>query len=156
MTQRNRAYVRGESAAKGYVQDINLSHTFEQIGHDANVRKQKEEIAVSVVLVIVRRGVIAGGPHSSAVGLSLKTLCSFPFGRYTHEVAPCGENLLGVTMITGDHVTAAVSCCLACGPGRPVVVLFRSLGHKILILCCLLRPETDCKRMEQQWTRPNA
>ena len=73
------------------------------------VREQEEEIVVSVVLVVVRRGVIAAGP---AVGLRLKTLCAFPFGRYMHEVARCADNKMGVTIITRDHVKAAVSCCL--------------------------------------------
>ena len=86
MTLRNREYVQGESAAKGYVQDINLSQAFEQSGHNANVRKQKEEIAVSVVLVIVGRGDVAARPHgTAATGLGLKRLFAFPASRYLHS-----------------------------------------------------------------------
>ena len=63
--------------------------------------KRRGEIVVSVVLVVIRRGVIEAGPHSSAaVGLGLKTLCTFPQGRYLHEVARCAENKLGVTTVT--------------------------------------------------------
>ena len=36
-----------------------------QIGHNANVRKQEEEIAVGIVLVIVRRAEVAAGPHNT-------------------------------------------------------------------------------------------
>ena len=43
----------GKSATKGYVQHINIGQTVKQSGHNANVRKQEKEIAVSVVLVIV-------------------------------------------------------------------------------------------------------
>ena len=86
MTLRNREYVQGESAAKGYVQDINLSQAFEQSGHNANVRKRKEEIAVSVVLVIVGRGDVAARPHGTvATGLGLKRLFAFPASRYLHS-----------------------------------------------------------------------
>ena len=56
---------------------------------------------------------------------------------------------------------------LACGPGRPVVssmkgtrlmsgylsnfALFSSSGPCVLVRFWLLRPETGCKRKEQQW-----
>ena len=50
---RDRKYVQGKSATKGYVWDINFGQTLKQSGHNANVRKQEKEIAVSVVLVIV-------------------------------------------------------------------------------------------------------
>ena len=80
---RNREYVQGESATKGYVQDINLSQAFEQSGHNANVRNQEEEIPISVVLVIVGRGDVTAGPHgTAAAALRLKRLCAFPMGRY--------------------------------------------------------------------------
>ena len=80
---RNREYVQGESAAKGYAQDINLSQAFEQSGRNANVRKQKEEIAISVVLVIVGRGDVTAGPHGTAAAvLRLKRLCAFLVVRY--------------------------------------------------------------------------
>ena len=73
----------------------------------------KKEIVVSVVLVIVGRGEVTAGPHgTTAVGLRLKTLCAFPVGRYLHPGAWCIERILGVTMVTVRHVTAAVSCCL--------------------------------------------
>ena len=55
MTLRNREYVQGKSATKGYVQDINLSQAFEQSGRNANVRKQEMEMVVSVVLIIDSR-----------------------------------------------------------------------------------------------------
>ena len=41
MLLRNREYVQGESAAKGYVKDINLGQAFEQSGRNANFRKQR-------------------------------------------------------------------------------------------------------------------
>ena len=47
--RRNRENIQSESATKGYVQDINLSEAFEQSGRNANVSKQEEEVAVSVV-----------------------------------------------------------------------------------------------------------
>ena len=85
----------------------------EQSGHNVNVRKQEEEIAISVVLVIVGRGEVTAGPHgTAAVSLRLKALCVFPLGRYLHPEARCVESKLGVTMVTVGHVTAAVSCCL--------------------------------------------
>ena len=84
MSLRNREYVQGESAANGYVQDINLSQAFEQSGRNANVRKQEEEIAVSVVFVIVRRGEVTAGPHgTTAACLRQKRLCAKPGGRYS-------------------------------------------------------------------------
>ena len=50
---RNREYVQGESATKGYVLDISLRQALKQSGRNGNVRKQEEEVAISVVLVIV-------------------------------------------------------------------------------------------------------
>ena len=37
-----------------------------QSGRNANVRKQEEEIVVSVVLVIIRRSEVKAGPHGTA------------------------------------------------------------------------------------------
>ena len=54
MSLRNREYVQGESATKGYMSDINLSQALKQSGRNVDVRKQEEEIVVSVVLIIVR------------------------------------------------------------------------------------------------------
>ena len=52
---------------------------------NANIRKQEKEIAVSVVLIIVRGGEVTAGPHgTAAAGLRLKTLCALPAGRYLH------------------------------------------------------------------------
>ena len=51
---RNRENIQGESATKGYVQDINLSQALKQSGRNVEVRKQEKEIVVSVVLIIVR------------------------------------------------------------------------------------------------------
>ena len=90
-----------------------MSQALEQSGRNGNVRKQEKEIVVSVVLVIVGRREVTAGPHgTAAVGLRLKTLCAFPLGRYLHPEAWCIERILGVTMVTVGHVTAAVSCCL--------------------------------------------
>ena len=72
-----------------------------KVGVIVNVREQEEEVVVSVLLVIIRRGVIAAGPHSlAAVGLRLKMLCAFTLGRYLHVAARCAEGKLGMTMIT--------------------------------------------------------
>ena len=79
MLLRNREYVQAESATKGYVADINFRQALEQSGRNVNVRKQEEEIFVSVVLIIVRGGEVTAGPHgTAAVGLRLKKLCAFP------------------------------------------------------------------------------
>ena len=73
MTLGNREYVQGKSATKGYVQGISLSQAFEQSGRNVNVGKQEEEIAISIVLVIVGRGDVTAGPHgTTAAGLRLK------------------------------------------------------------------------------------
>ena len=57
-----------------------------EVGGNANVRKQEEEIAVSVVLVIVGRGDVTAGPHgTAATGLGLKRLCAFRASRYLHS-----------------------------------------------------------------------
>ena len=57
-----------------------------RLGRNVNVRKQKEEIAVSVVLVIVGRGDVAARPHgTAATGLGLKRLFAFPASRYLHS-----------------------------------------------------------------------
>ena len=112
MFLRNREKFQSESATNCYVQDINLSQAFEPSGRNANARKQEKEIVVSVVLVIVGRGEVTAGPHGTAAGLRLKTLCVFPLGPYLHPEARCTERKLGVTMVTVGHVTAAVSCCL--------------------------------------------
>ena len=83
MSLRNREYVQSKSATKGYVQDINLSQAFEQSGRNATIRKQEKEIAVSVVLVIIRRSDVAAGPHGTAAAvLRLERLCAFPVERY--------------------------------------------------------------------------
>ena len=72
MSLQNREHVQGESAFKSYVLDINLSQALKQSGRNVNVRKQKKEIAVSVVLVIVGRGDVTAGPRTAAAGLRLK------------------------------------------------------------------------------------
>ena len=113
MLLRNRENIQDEYATKGYVQDINLRQALEQSGRNGTVRKQEKETVVSVVLVIVGRGEVTAGPHgTAAVGLRLKTLCAFPSGRYLHPEAWCTGRILGVTVVTVGHVTAAVSCCL--------------------------------------------
>ena len=63
MSLRNREYVQGESATKDYVYDINLSQALEQSGRNANVHKQEEELAISVVLVIVGRSDVTQQGH---------------------------------------------------------------------------------------------
>ena len=50
---RHSKYVKGKSAAKSYVEHINIVQTVKQIGQNATVRKQEEEIVVGIVLVIV-------------------------------------------------------------------------------------------------------
>ena len=83
MLLRNREYVQGESATESDVKGINLSQAIEESGRNTNVRKQEKEIAVSVVLIIVRGGEVTAGPNdTTAVGLRLKTLCAFPAERY--------------------------------------------------------------------------
>ena len=81
MSLRNREYVQGKSATKGYAYDINLSQAFEQSGRNANVRKQEEEIAISVVLVLVGRGDVTAGAHgTAAAALRLKKAVCVPGG----------------------------------------------------------------------------
>ena len=104
---------RDESAANGYVQDINLSQAFEQIGRNANVRKQEEEIAVSVVFVIVGRGDVTAGPHgTAAAALRLKKAVCVPGGTVLATISTICSKQLGVTVDPKSHVTATVSCCL--------------------------------------------
>ena len=58
-----------------------LSQANKQSGRDVNVRKQEEEIAVSVVLVIVGRGEVTAGQHGTiAVGLRLNKAVYIPGG----------------------------------------------------------------------------
>ena len=85
MLLRNYEYVQGESATKGYVQDINLSQALKQSGRNITVREQEKEAAISVVLIVARGGEVTAGPHSTAAaGLRLKKLCAFAAGRYLH------------------------------------------------------------------------
>ena len=75
--------VQGESASKGYVDHINVRDASEQGWRDVGVSTHEWHSVVSVVLVVVGRGIVAAGPHgSAAVDLRLKTLCAFPLGRY--------------------------------------------------------------------------
>ena len=113
MTLRNREYVQGKSATKGNVWDINLSQAFEQSGRNANVRKQEEEIAISVVLVIVGRSDVTAGPHgTAAAGLRLKKAVCIPGGTALAPISTMRSKQLSVTVEPKSHVTAAVSCCL--------------------------------------------
>ena len=60
---------------------INLSEALEQSGRNASVHKQKKEIVVSVVFVIVRRSDVTAGPHgTAAAGLRLKKAVCVPGG----------------------------------------------------------------------------
>ena len=69
-------------ASKGYPEIVNVGETREQGWRDVGISKQEQQNVVSVVLVVVGRGVVAAGPHSSAaIGLRLKTLYAFPLGR---------------------------------------------------------------------------
>ena len=53
---------------------------------------------------------VTARPHGTAeVGLTLKTLCARPLGRYLHPEARCIQRKLGVTLVTVGHTTAAVS-----------------------------------------------
>ena len=113
MSLRNRECVQGESATKGFVQDINLSQALKQSGRNVDVRKQEKEIVVSVVLVIVGRSEVTAGPHGTAAAvLRLTWAVCVPVGRYLHPGAWCIERIFGVTKVTVGHLTAAVSCCL--------------------------------------------
>ena len=61
---------------------------YKQSGRNGNVRKQEEEIAISVVLVIVGGGDVTAGPHgTAAVGLRLKNAVCIPVARYLHPGA---------------------------------------------------------------------
>ena len=44
------------------MEHINIVQIVKQIGHNANVRKQEEEIVVGIVLILVRRGEVAARP----------------------------------------------------------------------------------------------
>ena len=73
----------------------------------------KKRKLLSVLCSSSSDDVRSAGPHgTAAVGLSLKTLCTFALGRYLHPEARCAERELVVKMVTVSHVTAAVSCCL--------------------------------------------
>ena len=88
MTLRNREFVQDKFATKIYVWDINLSQAIEQSGRNANVREQEEEIAVSVVLVIVRPGDVTAGPHgTAAAGLKLKKAVCIPGGTVLASIS---------------------------------------------------------------------
>ena len=113
MTLRNREYVQGKSATKGYVYDINLSQAFEQSGRNVNVRKKEKEIAASVVLVIVGRSDVTAGPHGTATtGLKLKKAVCIPSGAVLAPISTMRSKQLSVIVDLKSHVTAAVSCCL--------------------------------------------
>ena len=113
MTLRNREYVQGKSAAKSYMKHINIVQTVKQIGHNANVRKQEEEIVVGIVLVIVRRGEVAAGPHSTTAAClrQKKAVCKtgWPALASIKTICICQ---LGERVEPMSHVTAAISCCL--------------------------------------------
>ena len=88
MSLRNRENVQGESATKGYVEDINLSDALKQSGRNANVRKQEEEVAISVVLVIVGQSDVTAGPHGTAVaGLKRKKAVCVPGGTVLASIS---------------------------------------------------------------------
>ena len=113
MTLRNREYVQGKSATKCYVWDINLSQAFEQSGRNVNVRKQKKEIAISVVLVIVGRGDVTARPHgTAAAGLKLKKAVCIPGGAVLASISTVHPHQLRVKVDPKSHVTVAVNCCL--------------------------------------------
>ena len=85
---RDRKYVQSESATKGYVQDIDFGQTLKQSGHNANVRKQEGKLAVSVVLVIVRRSDVTAGPHGTAAAvLRLKKAVCVPGGTVLASIS---------------------------------------------------------------------
>ena len=88
MWLRDREYVQSESATKGYVQDIDFGQTLKQSGRSANVRKQEGKIAVSVVLVIVRRSDVTAGPHgTAAASLRLKKAVCVPGGTVLASIS---------------------------------------------------------------------
>ena len=99
------------------MEHIDIGETGEQGWRDVGVSKHEWQRVVSVVLVTIGRGVVAAGPHSSAaVGLSLKTLCAFTFGRYLQcYITRPAQVKLGMAMNDWGHVAAAVSCCFGDG-----------------------------------------
>ena len=178
MSLRNREYVQGESATKGYMKHINLSQAFEQSGRNANVRKQEEEIAISVVLVID----VTAGPHgTAAAGLRLKKAVCVPGGTVLATISTICSKQLSVTADTKSHATAAASCCLEVALWRTLWMVdqvsltaigglsasrnkklmnFLACGPGrpvvsallaiVLVLCWQQKPGTDFKRREQR------
>ena len=126
MSLRNREYVQSKSAAKGYVQDINLSQALKQSGRNINVREHENEIVVSVVLIIVRGGEVTAGPHgTAAAGLRLKKAVCIPGGAVLAsrsvehrkktgcDNSHCGSRNGGFELLFGD---GAVEDTLDGGP----------------------------------------
>ena len=66
--------IRSTSTSERHASKVSVMST--------SLEQEEGEIVVSVVLDVIRRGVNRKqGPHSSAaVGLGLKTLCTFPQG----------------------------------------------------------------------------
>ena len=93
---------------------INVRQTVKQIGHNANVRKtEEEEIAVSVVLVIVRRDEFTAGPHGTAAAcLRLKKAVCKTGWPVLASIKIIWNCQLGERVEPMSHVTAAISCCL--------------------------------------------
>ena len=67
---------------------MNLSEALKQSGRNVNVRKQEEEIATSVMLVIVGRSDVTAGPHgTAAAGLRLKKAVCVPGGTVLASIS---------------------------------------------------------------------
>ena len=92
---------------------INIVQTVKQIGHNANVRKQEEEIVVGIVLIIVRRGEVAAGPHGTTAAClrQKKAVCKTGWPVLASIKTICNWQL-GERVDSKSHVTAAISCCL--------------------------------------------
>ena len=95
------------------MEHINISQTAKQSGHNANVRKQEEEIAVGIVLLIVRRGEVTAGPHGTTVAClrQKKAVCETAWPVLTSIKTIC-KCQLGERVEPMGYVTAAISCCL--------------------------------------------
>ena len=92
---------------------INIVQTVKQIGHNATVRKQEEEIVVGIVLIIVRSGEVAAGPHGTTAAClrQKKAVCKTGWPVLASIKTKCNWQL-GERVDSKSHVTATISCCL--------------------------------------------
>ena len=104
------------------------STSFKQIGHNANVRKQEEEIVVGIVLITVRRGEVAAGPPGTTAAClrQKKAVCKTWWPVLTSIKTICNCQL-GERVDSKSHVTAAISCCLEMALWRTLWMVDRCL-----------------------------